>query len=83
MTEVKTASQWMTAKGLSLADLVQRTALDQRVVEAIIAGRYTPSPQQRDRLAAALAVEAVQVAWGHQIEVEHMYGHGEQFGRSP
>jgi ribosome-binding protein aMBF1 (putative translation factor) len=83
MSDVKTVREWMAAKGLALAELVERSALDERVVEAIAAGRYTPSPQQRERLAAALAVAADQIAWGHEIEVEHMYGHGAQFGRSP
>jgi hypothetical protein len=53
------------------------------VVEAIAAGRYTPSPQQRQAMAAALGVGPEQVAWGHQTEVAHVYGHGPQFGRSP
>ena len=83
MSDVKTVREWMAARGLTLADLVECSALDQRVIEAIVAGRYTPSPQQRERLAAALAVEVSLIAWGHEIEVEHMYGHGAQFGRSP
>ena len=81
--EVKSVSQWMAARGLGLAELVAASKLDERVVEAIIQGRYTPSPQQRERLSAALGVRPDQVAWGHVIPVEHMYGHGSQFGRSP
>ena len=46
-------------------------------------GRYTPSPEQRRRLAAALGVDPEQVAWGHSAQVSHVYGHGPQFGRSP
>ena len=51
--------------------------------EAIVHGRYTPSPDQRARLAAALGVSPDQIAWGHVAQVEHVYGHGPQFGRSP
>ena len=83
MSEMKTVSQWMAARGLALADVVERSRLDPKVVEAIVAARYTPSPQQRERLAEALAVDAEHVAWGHATEVEHLYGHGAQFGRSP
>ena len=54
-----------------------------RVIEALVAGRYTPSPQQRGRVAAALLVDPSQIAWGHASVVKHMYGHGPQFGRSP
>ena len=83
MSTVKSVAQWMTDRGICLADLVAASRLDQRVVEAIVEARYTPSPDQRQRLASALGVEAEQIAWGHVTPVEHMYGHGQQFGRSP
>jgi ribosome-binding protein aMBF1 (putative translation factor) len=83
MSEIKTVPQWMAARGLPMADLVERSRLDERVVAAIVAARYTPSPEQRERLAAALGVNADEVIWGHEAPVEPMYGHGPQFGRSP
>ena len=83
MTQVKTLAEWMTERGLGLAELVEASALGERVVEAIAQGRYTPSPQQRQRLSAALGIGPEQVLWGHRAQVEHMYGHGPQFGRSP
>ena len=83
MAQVRTIAEWMTERGLRLAELVQASALDRRVVEAIAQGRYTPSPQQRQLLAAALGVSPEQIVWGHLSQVEHMYGHGPQFGRSP
>ena len=83
MTQVKTVAEWMAERGLGLAELVAVSGLEGSVVEAIAAGRYTPSPQQRQGLAAALRVGPEQVAWEHQAQVEHMYGHGPQFGRSP
>jgi transcriptional regulator with XRE-family HTH domain len=83
MTSVRTAAEWMAERGLSLAQLVEATGIERRVVEAIINIRYTPSPQQRQRLAAALGVAPEQITWGHQAQVQHVYGHGPQFGRSP
>jgi len=83
MVEVKSVSQWMTERGMAMAELVALSRLDVRVVEAIVMGRYTPSPEQRGRLAVALGVDLEQIAWGHVVPVEHMYGHGQQFGRSP
>jgi ribosome-binding protein aMBF1 (putative translation factor) len=80
---MKTIGQWMDERGLSLVELVKASALDERIVEAIAQGRYTPSPEQRRRLAAALAIDPEEIAWGHTAAVEHMYGHGPQFGRSP
>ncbi|HXG11949.1 MAG TPA: helix-turn-helix transcriptional regulator [Gemmataceae bacterium] len=83
MGEVKTVAGWMAERGLRLAELVEASGLERRVVEAIAHGRYTPSPQQRQRLAAVLGVSPEQVIWGHRTAVDHMYGHGPQFGRSP
>ena len=83
MAQVKSVADWMAERRVTLAELVEASGLDRRVVEAIACGRYTPSPQQRQRLASALGVGPEQVAWGHQTEVSHIHGHGPQFGRSP
>jgi hypothetical protein len=83
MARAKTVAEWMAERGVSLAGLVEASGLDRRVVEAIAAGRYTPSPEQRQCLAAALGVAPDEVAWGHVAQVTHVYGHGPQFGRSP
>jgi hypothetical protein len=83
MTRAKPLSEWMAERSVGVPALVAATGLDERVVKAVAAGRYTPSPDQRRRLAAALGVEPDQVAWGHVTQVEHVQGHGPQFGRSP
>jgi hypothetical protein len=83
MAQVKTLAEWMAEKCVDRAEMAEASGVDTRVVEAIAAGRYTPSPQQRQRLSDVLQVRPDQVAWGHAAPVEHMYGHGPQFGRSP
>jgi hypothetical protein len=83
MAPIKTLAEWMTEQGLSVPQLVEASALDKRVVEAIAQHRYTPSPEQRRRIAAALGIAPEQIQWGHSAQVEHVYGHGPQFGRSP
>jgi hypothetical protein len=83
MARVKSLAEWMADRGIGLAELVEASGVEKRVVEAIAAGRYTPSPEQRRLLCAALGVEPGQVAWGHTAQVSHVYGHGPQFGRSP
>ena len=83
MTHAKPLADWMAEKGLTLAQLVDASGLDDRVVKAVVAARYTPSPDQRQRLAAALGVGVEDIAWGHAAQVSHVYGHGPQFGRSP
>jgi len=83
MSQVKTIADWMAERRTDISGLVDASALDKRVVEAIVAGRYTPSPQQRQRLAGTLGVGPDEIAWGHLNQVSHVYGHGPQFGRSP
>lgn len=83
MAAEKPLQQWLTERQITFDQLVERSMLDKRVIEAIVAARYTPSPQQRTRVAQAVGVAADEIAWGNRIEVDHMYGHGPQFGRSP
>ncbi len=83
MADVKTFAQWMAERNLAAAQIVASSGLEERVVEAIVHGRYTPSPQQRQLVAAALGVDLAQITWDHATAVDHLYGHGAQFGRSP
>ena len=83
MAHAKAIADWMAERNVGVPDLVAATGLDKRVVEAIVHGRYTPSPEQRQRLSAALGADPEQVVWGHAAQVSHVYGHGPQFGRSP
>jgi transcriptional regulator with XRE-family HTH domain len=73
----------MEETGTSLEQLVDASGLEAKLVRAIASGNYTPSPSQRQRLAAALGVSVEDIAWGHAVPVEHMWGHGPQFGRTP
>ncbi len=79
----KTLRQWMAELGLSVAEVAEAASLDPKVVEAVAASRYTTSPQQRQRIAAAIGVSADEIQFGQTVAVDHMYGHGPQFGRSP
>jgi len=45
-------------------------------VAAIVLGRWTPSPQDRDRIAAVFGLTPDQIAWGHKTPVQHLYGQG-------
>jgi len=83
MATAKSVTAWLTERGLSLDQLLDQAALERKVAEAILHGRYTPSPQQRQRIAAALGVSVEQIAWGHINEVQNLHGHGPQFGRTP
>ena len=79
---MKSLASHMEAAGLSVDELIAASDLDAKVVRAMVVGQYTPSPSQRQRLAAVLGVAPSEVAWGHTVPVEHIRGNGPQFGRS-
>ncbi|MGE3805577.1 MAG: helix-turn-helix domain-containing protein [Gemmataceae bacterium] len=68
---------------LTLKELADKAALDIKRLQAIVEGRWTPSPQERDRIAAVFGLTREQIAFGHKNPITHVYGHGPQFGRSP
>lgn len=70
-------------KSLTPAALAGAAGLDEKRVLAILEGRWTPSPHERDRIASVFGLTREQIAWGHRTEVQHLYGHGPQFGRTP
>jgi hypothetical protein len=78
---MKPLAHHMEEAGISVAQLVTITGLDVKLVTAIAAGNYTPSPSQRERLAAGLGVSKDDVSWGHAVPVEHLRGNGPQCGR--
>ena len=79
----KTLYEWMKDLDIEITQLLECSGLDKKVIEAIVAGRYTTSPTHRQRLPNVLGISPEKILWGQTIEVDHLYGHGLQFGRSP
>ena len=61
---------------ISVDELAERSELDPQRVLAIVLGRWTPSPRERDRVAAVFELTKDQITWGHQTPIQHIYGHG-------
>ena len=80
---MKRLADHLAEAGMSVDDLVSSTGIDAKTVKAIVTGNYTPSPDQRKTLAASLGISVTDVAWGHAVPVDHLWGHGPQFGRTP
>lgn len=57
-------------------ELAARAGLDEQRVLAIVLGRWTPSPTERDKVAAVFGLTREQIAWGHRTPIQHIYGHG-------
>ena len=63
-------------KGLTVPDLAAKCGLDEPRVLAIVTGRWTPSPAERDAVAAVFGLTRDQIVWGHVTPIQHIYGHG-------
>lgn len=61
-------------RGLSVAELSDRSGLEEDRTLAIVQGRWTPSPRERERIAAALGTTIEAIAWGHATPIQHLWG---------
>jgi transcriptional regulator with XRE-family HTH domain len=73
---ILTIEQLCVERGIDARQLAERSGVDEQRVMAIVLGRWTPSPQERDRIAAVFGVTREQVAWGHKTPIQHLYGQG-------
>jgi transcriptional regulator with XRE-family HTH domain len=62
--------------GIDVRQLAERAGLDESRVLAIVLGRWTPSPDERDAVARVFGLTRDQVSWGHKTPIQHIYGHG-------
>jgi transcriptional regulator with XRE-family HTH domain len=69
---------------ISLAELAAKSGLEPKRVEAIVDGRWTPSPDERRMIATALGMPLEQIAFGHNMNARnirfHRFGLKEDFG---
>jgi hypothetical protein len=78
---MKPVVYYLEKAGITVEQLVKVTGLEAKLVKAIVTGNYTPSPVQRERVAAALGVSKDDISWGHAVPVQHLRGNGPQTGR--
>jgi ribosome-binding protein aMBF1 (putative translation factor) len=79
---LKPIARYLEESGMSVADLAQASKLDTKLVAMIVNGNFTPSPSQRQSLAAALGLSTEEISWEHSVPVDHLRGNGPQCGRS-
>jgi transcriptional regulator with XRE-family HTH domain len=77
-TPTKSVEELCREHGLTAQELAQRSGLDDQRVTAIVMGRWTPSPAERERIAAVFGVSKDEITWGHKTPIQHIYGHGPQ-----
>jgi hypothetical protein len=76
MDALKTIEQLCVQHQMDVKQLAEKAGLDEQRVLAIVLGRWTPSPAERDKVAAVFGLPRDQIAWGHKTPIQHIYGHG-------
>jgi plasmid maintenance system antidote protein VapI len=68
--------QLCAERGIDLKKLAELASLEESRVTAIVLGRWTPSPDERDSIAAVFGLSRDQIVWGHKTPIQHLYGQG-------
>ena len=63
-------------RGIDARQLSELSGVNEQRVAAIVMGRWTPSPQERDAIALVFGLTREQIAWGHKTPIQHLYGQG-------
>ena len=61
---------------ITIEVLTERSGMEDQRVLAIVLGRWTPSPTERQKIAAVFGVTVDEIAWGHKTPIQHIYGQG-------
>ena len=64
---MKTVEHLFEVTGLAIEEISERSGLEIARVLAIAEGRWTPSPQERELIAAAFGVAVAEISWGHSM----------------
>ena len=80
---MKTVELLLEETGAALPEIATRSGLPLARVEAIADGRWTPSPDERRRVAEAFGVPVEEISWGHTMNPRnvryHRFGLKESF----
>lgn len=64
----KTVELLFESTGLTIDDIAEQAKLPTERVEAIVVGRWTPSPSERSKIAGAFGVDVEEISWGHTMD---------------
>ncbi len=72
----RSVDQLCAQRGIDARQLAALAGLDEQRVQAIVLGRWTPSPTERDKIAAVFGLTRDDITWGHKTPIQHLYGQG-------
>ena len=76
MANIQSIAELCTERRLDPKQLAAKAGLDEQRTLAIVMGRWTPSPAERDQIAAVFGLTRDQIVWGHTTPIQHIYGSG-------
>lgn len=76
MEGLKTVDELCLEQKIDVKKLAELSNVDEQRVLAIVLGRWTPTPAERDRIAGAFGLTRERIAWGHKTPIQHIYGSG-------
>lgn len=68
ISSMKTVDLLFEELDVSVEEIAERSKLPFERIEAIALGRWTPSPAERQRVAAAFGVSVDAISWGHTMD---------------
>ena len=72
----KSLAQLCLSRSMDLRTLAEQSGVDEQRLMAIVLGRWTPSPEDRDAVAKVFSLTRDDIAWGHKTAIQHIYGQG-------
>ena len=75
MPLMKTVDRLIEETGMTIEQLAEKAKLELPRTQAIVDGRWTPSPKERERIAAAFGVPVTEISWGHTMNLRNITYH--------
>jgi transcriptional regulator with XRE-family HTH domain len=76
MSAPRNVDELCLERGIDARKLAELSGVEEQRVVAIVLGRWTPSPEDRDAIAAVFGLTRDQIIWGHKTPIQHLYGQG-------
>lgn len=75
MAVTRTVERLIEETGITIAELAEKAKLETSRVQAIVDGRWTPSPREREKIAAAFGLSVKEISWGHTMNFRNVTYH--------
>ncbi len=74
--ELKSVDQLCLQNQVTVQDLAKKAGLEEERVVSIALGQWSPSTEEREKIAEVFNLASDQINWSHKPAVQHIYGQG-------